>query len=106
MTNAMIRFEWDPLKARANERKHGVSFEIALHAFDDLEALVDHDRIEGGEHRWQTLGMAGNTLLLLVAHTVEFEDDKGEIIRIISAPLANRKEKARYEKARQASRER
>lgn len=69
----MIRFEWDPLKARANKHKHGVSFDIALHAFDDLDALVDHDRIEGGEHRWQTLGMVGNTLLLLVAHTVEFE---------------------------------
>ena len=106
MANAMIRFEWDPLKARANAHKHGVSFDIAVHAFDDLEALVDHDRIEGGEHRWQTLGMVGNTLLILVAHTVEFEDDDGEIIRIISARRANRKEKARYEKARQTSRER
>jgi uncharacterized DUF497 family protein len=50
--------------------------------------------------------MVGNTLLILVAHTVEFEDDDGEIIRIISARRANRKEKARYEKARQTSRER
>jgi len=49
---------------------------------------VDHDRIEGGEHRWQTLGMVGNTLLLLVAHTVELEDDDGEIIRITSRPGA------------------
>jgi uncharacterized DUF497 family protein len=34
----MIRFEWNPLKGRAHERKHGVSFEIARHAFDDPDA--------------------------------------------------------------------
>jgi uncharacterized protein len=105
MAKTMDSLRVGSLKARANEQ-HGVSFEIALHAFDDLEALVNHDRIEAGERRWQTLGMVGNSLLLPVAHTVEFEDDDGEIIRIISARRANRKEKARYEKARQASRER
>ena len=46
------------------------------------------------------------TLLLLIAHTVEFEDDEVEIIRIISARRADRKEKRRYEKARQTNRER
>jgi len=102
----MIRFEWDPLKARANERKHGVSFEIARFAFDDPDAQVGHDRIERGERRWQTLGMVGGELLLLVAHTVEFDDDEGEIIRIISARRAERKEKRRYEEARQENRER
>ena len=53
----MIRFEWDLLKAQTNEWKHGVNFEIARYAFEDPDALVDHDRIEGGERRWQTLGM-------------------------------------------------
>jgi len=102
----MIRFEWDPLKARANERKHGVSFEVARYAFDDPDALMNHERIERGERRWQTLGMVGGTLLLLVAHTVEFEEGEGEIIRIISARQAERKEKRRYEKARQENLER
>ncbi|HKI00228.1 MAG TPA: BrnT family toxin [Candidatus Sulfotelmatobacter sp.] len=102
----MIRFEWDPLKARANERKHGVSFEIARYAFDDPDALMNHERIERGERRWQTLGMVGGTLLLLIAHTVEFEEQEGEIIRIISARRAERKERRRYEKARQENRER
>jgi uncharacterized protein len=102
----MTRFEWDPVKARSNERKHGVSFEIAQYAFDDPDALVNHDRVEGGEQRWQTLGMVGGALLLLIAHTVEFEGDEVEIIRIISARQADRKEKRRYEKASQASRER
>jgi uncharacterized DUF497 family protein len=102
----MVCFECDPLKARANERKHGVSFEMARHAFDDPDALVGHDRIEGGERRWQRLGLVGGALLLLVAHTVEFEDDEGEIVRIISARRAERKERRRYEKARQENRER
>ena len=99
----MIRFEWDPAKANANERKHGVTFEIALHVFDDPYALVDHDRIEGGEQRWQTLGLVGGVLLLLVAHTVQFEEEEYEVIRIISARKADRKERKRYEKERQAN---
>jgi len=32
-----LRFEWDPEKARSNERKHGVSFEEAATAFADEE---------------------------------------------------------------------
>ncbi len=63
------RFEWDPVKAAANLRKHGVSFEIAMRAFADPFALTWPDRVEGGEQRWQTLGMAEGRVLLLVAHT-------------------------------------
>ncbi len=100
----MAWFEWDPVKARANQRKHGVSFEMAQHVFDDPDAVANHDRIEGGERRWQTLGMVDGVLLLLVAHTVEFVGDDSEIIRIISARRADRKEKRRYEKERQKNR--
>jgi uncharacterized DUF497 family protein len=78
-----------------------VSFEIARHVFEDPDALVDSDRIEGGERRWQTLGMVGGMLLLLVAHTVDLEDEENEVIRIISARRADRKEKQRYEEERQ-----
>ena len=97
----MTRFEWDPVKAKANQVKHGVSFGLARHVFDDPDALVDHDRIEGGERRWQTLGMVGGVLLLLVAHTVRLVSEEDEVIRIISARRADRKEKHRYEKERQ-----
>ena len=64
-----IRFEWDKAKAESNLRKHGISFEIATRAFADLFALVKQDRIENGEHRWQTLGLVDGYLLTLVAHT-------------------------------------
>jgi uncharacterized DUF497 family protein len=96
----MIRFEWDPAKARVNARKHGVSFEIALHVFDDPDALVEQDRVEDGEHRWQTLGLVEGVLLLLVAHRVH-EEEEDEVIRIISARRADGKERRHYEKERQ-----
>jgi uncharacterized DUF497 family protein len=96
----MTRFEWDPAKAWNNQRKHGISFAIAQHVFGDPAALSEQDRIEGGELRWQTLGLVDDVLLLLVAHTVQYDGDD-EVIRIISARRANRKERKRYEKERQ-----
>ena len=51
----MIRFEWDPVKARTNQRKHGVTFDDAMHVFDDPHALFEEDRAESeGEIRWQS----------------------------------------------------
>lgn len=91
-----IEFEWDQDKAEINRKKHGVSFEIACRVFADPFALVEQDRIEKGEYRWQTLGMVEGCLLLLVAHTVR-DEGKTEIIRIISARRASRKERRRYE---------
>jgi uncharacterized DUF497 family protein len=96
-----MRFEWDDAKAQTNRRKHGVTFEVAREVFYDPDALVEQDRIEGGEVRWQTLGLVDGVLVLLVAHTVESGDEPDETIRIISARRANRHEKARYEKERQ-----
>lgn len=78
-------------------RKHGVSFEDAIVAFADPFALMTQDRIEGLEQRWQTLGMIGGYLVLLVARTIGEDDDGIEIIRIISARAADRKERKRYE---------
>ena len=96
----MTWFEWDPVKERNNRRKHSISFAIAQHAFGDPDALSEQDRIEGGERRWKTIGLVDKVLLLLVAHTVE-SDGQDEIIRIISARRADRKERKRYEKERQ-----
>jgi uncharacterized protein len=94
-----IRFEWDPVKAASNLRKHRVSFEIAMRVFADPFALTEQDRVEGGEYRWQTLGMVEGCLLL-VAYTIWEEDDAGqpiEAVRIISARVADGKERRRYE---------
>jgi uncharacterized DUF497 family protein len=90
------RFEWDPTKAASNFRKHGVSFQTAARVFADPYALVEQDRIENGEERWQTIGVVEGVLMLMVAHTVR-EQDNIEVIRVISARHANRRERRRYE---------
>jgi uncharacterized DUF497 family protein len=96
----MVRFEWDETEARSNRRKHIVLFEDAMLVFVDLFAVVAQDRIEDGEMRWQTLGLVGDVLLLLVARTVRHERED-EIIRIVSARRAIRKERKRYDENRE-----
>ena len=95
-----IRFDWDPIKAAANERKHGIDFDNALLVFSDPFVLMSLDRIEDGEQRWQSLGAASGYLLLLVVHTVRETVEAGEeieVVRIISARRADRSERRRYE---------
>jgi uncharacterized protein len=92
----IVRFEWDPAKAEANVRKHGVSFEVATRVFLDPFHASEQDRIENGEYRWQTIGEVKGSTLLFVGHAIR-EDEEGEIIRIISARRATRTERRRYE---------
>jgi len=93
-----IKFEWDDVKATSNKRKHGISFELAVRVFADPSALVEQDRIENGEYRWQTLGRVDDYLVLMVAHTITDDDTGNEVIRIISARKAAPKERKRYVK--------
>ncbi len=69
-----VRLEWDEAKNLANQRRHGVSFEAAGLVFRDPLAASVQDRIEGGEKRRRTIGMADARVLLLVGHTVLEED--------------------------------
>jgi uncharacterized DUF497 family protein len=96
----MLRFEWDEAKAASNAKKHSVRFEDALLIFSDPYAMAEQDRSKDGELRWQTLGLAGSTVLLLVAHTVRNEE-WDETIRIISARRATHKERKRYDENRE-----
>ena len=92
-----MRFEWDDEKARINQQKHHVSFETAREVFADPLHRSVQDRIEDGEQRWNTIGMVGGVVLLIVAHT--WRDDHGdEVIRIISARKATKKERRDYER--------
>lgn len=90
-----MRFTWDELKDRSNRRKHGISFETATRVFLDPLHISIQDRVVEGEERWQTIGMVGGTLLILVAYAVI--DEKEELIRIISARKATRQERIEYE---------
>ncbi len=92
-------FSWDEAKNEINQRKHSISFAAAQLVFDDPLHVTRQDRIENGEQRWQTIGLAGEVALLLVAHTWhETESDGGhEHIRIISARRATKLERKIYE---------
>lgn len=94
-----MRIIWDQNKNLSNQLKHKLSFEVASLVFEDPFQINVMDRIENGEERWQTLGMVGNVVLLLVAHTFAEQEDE-ELVRIISARKATRKERQKYEKDR------
>ena len=87
------RFEWDPEKARANLRKHGVSFEEAASTFGDWLHITRFDPLHStDEERFVTIGMSTRNRLLVLIHT-----DRADRVRIISARAANRLEKENYE---------
>lgn len=90
---------WDQNKNQSNKVKHKVSFEIASLVFEDPFHISILERIENGEERWQTMGMVGSVVVLLVAHTF-LEEEGEEVVRIISARKATGKERQAYEKGR------
>ncbi len=90
-----LRFSWDPDKARANEKKHGVSFEEAQTIFYDDNARFDHDPDHSQEEdRFILLGMSAKFSILVVCHCYRADDTE---IRIISARKATKKERKQYE---------
>jgi uncharacterized DUF497 family protein len=92
---APIRFEWDPGKAAANSRKHGISFAEAETAFsDDYATITDDPDHSGEEDRFLLLGMSARLRVLVVVHCVR---EAGSVIRLISARKATRTERAQYD---------
>jgi uncharacterized DUF497 family protein len=93
----MARFSWDERKSRANWRKHGVSFETTTLVFRDPFILFAQDREVDGEPRWQAIGRLNESVLLLVAHAYEYDEETDEErIRIISARKATAREEEAY----------
>jgi len=90
-----MRFEWDDVKNRRNLGKHKISFESAKLVFDDPQALADRDRAVDDEERWQTVGVIGGSMTVVVAYTYR-EEDGEEVIRIISARKASPSERRAY----------
>ena len=89
-------FEWDAAKARANLRKHGVSFADAAAAFyDRLSVTIADPDHSDGERRFLLIGMMVLGRVVVLSHT-----DRGRRLRIISARRADRRERVNYEKDR------
>ncbi len=89
-----IEFSWDPNKARANDRKHGVSFDEASTAFWDADARLIFDPDHSyTEDRYILLGMTTRFRLVVVCHSYRKSE---RIIRIISARKATKHEVKEY----------
>lgn len=84
-------FIWDEQKEKINFQKHGIHFKTAMRVFLDPNRLVRFDAEHTQEERYDVLGRAGK--VLFVVCTIREENT----IRLISARLATKAEKVRYE---------
>ena len=92
-----MKFEWNEEKNRLNQKKHKVSFQEAREVFDDPSQVSKLDcRFNYFEERWITIGSTKKQKILVVANLF-FDEDGEEIIRIVSARVANQKERKFYE---------
>jgi uncharacterized DUF497 family protein len=91
-----VRYEWDPRKAEANLRTHGVSFAEAVTALEDDLALTREDPDAGEEQRFVTLGLSNAANLLVVVYAYREPD----VVRVISVWKANKRQREQYEKGR------
>ena len=92
------KFEWDPPKAAANLKKHGVSFELASSIFADpsLVSVADLEHSET-EERWFSVGCAVNGAILSVVYVWNEIEPAVTKIRLISARQATSNETRFYE---------
>jgi hypothetical protein len=85
-------FEWDPRKASANRRKHGVSFEEAATVFEDSRVVLFFDEEHPDwEERYIAIGLSDRGRLLVVIHKYAANST-----RIISARRATAGEASVY----------
>ena len=84
-----MKFEWDPRKAEANHRKHGVSFDEGASVFHDPLAVSGPDPDHSvGEYRFITFGHSSLGRPVVVHHT-----HRPGTIRIFSARRMTRGER-------------
>ena len=86
-----VLFEWDDAKEVLNFQKHGIHFKTAAKVFLDPDKLIREDEEHLQEHRYDVLGKVGKILFVVCA----FRDNN--VIRLISARLATKLERDRYE---------
>jgi uncharacterized DUF497 family protein len=92
-----FQFEWDEIKAAANERKHGVTFELASTVFRDPRLLTTPDLEHSEtEERWFSIGWSANGAILSVVYLWTESDPETTEIRLISARDATQTEIRRY----------
>jgi uncharacterized DUF497 family protein len=85
-----MEFEWDPVKSAATEQRRGIGFDHAVEIFTGRMIQWTDDRKDHGEQRVRAVGESAGELLHIVYTR------RGEIIRIISARRANRRERDQW----------
>jgi uncharacterized protein len=95
-TVVCVKIDWDPRKAEANLREHGVSFAEAATVLTDDYALTREDQDSVAEQRFVSLGMSATGALLVVVYTHREPD----IYRLISSWKANKPQRKQYEEGR------
>ena len=86
----VTQFEWDPRKAAANVRKHGIYFADAVLVLEDERAITLHLDVDD-EVRCVTIGMDAMARILTVVYTC-----RGNALRMISARPATPNERRQY----------
>ena len=89
----MVIYEWDPKKAKANLRDHGVSFDEAASVFLDPLAVTFPDPDHSAEEfREITIGHSSKRRVVFLSHT-----RRGYRTRLISARKVTKAERKQYE---------
>ena len=89
-----LSFEWNESKAESNARKHDVTFEEASTVFaDPLGAIFEDEEHSDDELRELLIGHSVLQRLLIVSFTERGKD----VVRIISARKATKRERKDYE---------
>jgi hypothetical protein len=96
------QFDWDPVKERANIRRHRVEFRQAATVFRDPNQLsIPDEEHSQEEDRWITIGLDNTAILRVVIHTFEQLEEDLCRIRMISARRATRGEERQYRETNQ-----
>ncbi|NWA68860.1 BrnT family toxin [Pseudomonas reactans] len=85
-------FEWDESKNNANIVKHGIDFNDVPDIFRHPMLALRDDRADYGEERWISIGW-----IKLLVGVVVYTERRGDVIRIISARKATKKEAKYYD---------
>jgi hypothetical protein len=91
------RIQWDEGKNRSNLHKHGIGFSSAVELFNYPHLVLLDTRENYGEERWIGVGWIGAMIGVVVFTLSENEDSETNIIRILSARKASKKEVTLFE---------
>lgn len=89
----MVEFEWDEVKDRSNQKKHGVGFrEAATSFYDPLGREMPDEQHSADEERWLRLALSDANRLLVTIFV-----ERSDRIRILSSRPATMRERKHYE---------